>query len=328
MRAADRAPAERPPTISGDRVRSRSAAATRAASRVGGAVATLRPARFHGCSNRTTVTSLRGRWWASASRSRVSMPTPAPWLSSRVAIGRRARSVTSRPSPWGVSTSSSERVTAGSPPAAAARAARGRCWRRCRPPSRPGRPPAGRAPPARGGRAGSPSGCAGRATSPTGRRSTISGIRSWIAAHVVLGLGGDDGAGPPEPVRIVVVAGRVAPDLVQAGHREGAVVLRADEERLLARLALRGELLGGIPLEVAVGGQQAASDGEGPLERRLLGDRLHPGIDHPAADRRVLGPRRHQAPGQHPQLALGRLRCCPWTAGARRRRRPPWSAPR
>ena len=41
---------------------------------------------------------------ASASRSRVSMPPPAPWLSSSVATGRRARSVTSRASPCGVAT--------------------------------------------------------------------------------------------------------------------------------------------------------------------------------------------------------------------------------
>src|SRR6478736_248180 len=46
---------------------------------------------------------LRGRFLASVSRSAVSMPTPAPWLSSSVAYDERARSVTSRPSPWGVS---------------------------------------------------------------------------------------------------------------------------------------------------------------------------------------------------------------------------------
>ena len=90
---ADRAPADRPPTTSG--VRIRSFAPRRLARRRGsaGAVATLRPATRHGCSSRTTVTPWRGRCRASAARSRASMPPPAPWLSSSVANGCRARSV-------------------------------------------------------------------------------------------------------------------------------------------------------------------------------------------------------------------------------------------
>ena len=56
---------------------------------------------------------------------------------------------------------------------------------------------------------------------------------------------------------------RVLPDLVEPRHREHPTVLGADEERLLDRLALRVGAGGGVPLEVAVGGQQAAPLGEG-----------------------------------------------------------------
>jgi hypothetical protein len=103
---------------------------------------------------------------------------------------------------------------------------------------------------------------------------------------------------------VVVVASGVAPDLVEPRHREHPAVLGPDEERLLARLARLGLLLGGVPLEVAVGGQQAATAGERPLEGGLLGHGLHPGVDHPVADRRILGPGRHQPPPHDPQLAL------------------------
>ena len=93
-----------------------------------------------------------------------------------------------------------------------------------------------------------------------------------------------------------------------------------------------GQLLGGIPLVVAVGGQDRAPALEGPAVGRLLRDRLHPGVDHPAAHLGVLGPERHQPPGQHPQLPLGgRVLLAAVLvprAAARRRRRPPWSAPR
>ena len=80
---------------------------------------------------------------AKASRSAVSMPLPAPWLSNRVATGRGARSVTSRPSPWGVRIMRSlliavrascrhhAVVRTAHPRAAAARAAPARCCARC-----------------------------------------------------------------------------------------------------------------------------------------------------------------------------------------------------
>ena len=87
QRAAERAPAERPPTTSGVRAAQLVGGRDRPSSRVAGGVATLRPATRHGCSNRTTVIPLRGRCAASASRSRASMPPPAPWLSSSVADG-------------------------------------------------------------------------------------------------------------------------------------------------------------------------------------------------------------------------------------------------
>ena len=61
MRAAERAPAVRPPTTSGVRVRRLSAAATHAASRMAGAVATPLPATRQGCSSSTTVTPVAGQ---------------------------------------------------------------------------------------------------------------------------------------------------------------------------------------------------------------------------------------------------------------------------
>ena len=137
-RAAERAPAERPPTTSGVRTRSVLAAATSASSRVGGGVATLRPATRQGCSRSTTLTPWRGSRSASAWRSRAPMPPPAPWLSSSVTNGFRARWVTSRASPCGVATRRSTPVTPwppvrrpGRPRWAAARAARARCCGRC-----------------------------------------------------------------------------------------------------------------------------------------------------------------------------------------------------
>ena len=86
------------------RVRKALAAASRPSSSVRGGVATLRPATFHGCSSSTTVAPCRGRWCARASRSGVSLPLPAPWLSSTVTLGLRARWLTRRASPCGVST--------------------------------------------------------------------------------------------------------------------------------------------------------------------------------------------------------------------------------
>ena len=69
------------------------------------------------------------------------------------------------------------------------------------------------------------------------RRITI-GIRSWMwpaasVAWVVI----------TEQVRshavvVVAVLGRIAPDLVDAGHHQQAAVGAVDEERLLLRLAL------------------------------------------------------------------------------------------
>ncbi len=92
-----------------------SAPATSPSSSVGGGVAIRRPATFQGCSSRTTVKPRRGSRSASSSRSQVSMPAPAPWLSSRVARGLGARSVTSLASPCGVAIRRSVLVTDASP---------------------------------------------------------------------------------------------------------------------------------------------------------------------------------------------------------------------
>ena len=59
-RQADRAPAERPPRMIGVRTRMASTAARSPTSRVAGGVATLPPARRHGCSNSMTLTPCRG----------------------------------------------------------------------------------------------------------------------------------------------------------------------------------------------------------------------------------------------------------------------------
>ena len=75
---------------------------------------------------------------------------------------------------------------------------------------------------------------------------------------------------------------------------------RRDVERLLLAA------LGGVPLVVAVGGQQAAPLGERPPERRLLGHGLHAGVDQPGPDRRVLGPRRHEPPAHRAEQPYGR----------------------
>ena len=75
--------------------------------------------------------------------------------------------------------------------------------------------------------------------------------------------------------------------------------------------------LRGLPLaSVAVGDfchsyqpsrrHEAAPRTRRPWERRLLQHRLGPGVDHPHADLDVLGPARHQPPGEQPQLAHGR----------------------
>ncbi len=121
-------------------LRSVLAAAANAASSVAGGLATRLPRTRQGCSNRATLMSWRGSAAASASRSRVSMPRPAPWLSSRVATGvprtvgdQAAVAVRSRHHALG---RQGEAAGAASlrwrrPPAAAGPSARGRCCGRC-----------------------------------------------------------------------------------------------------------------------------------------------------------------------------------------------------
>ena len=51
-----------------------------------------------------------------------------------------------------------------------------------------------------------------------------------------------------------------------------------------------------LPLVEAVGRNQAPMLAKGGAERRLLGDRFGARVDHLRADRRILGPARHEAP--------------------------------
>ena len=136
------------------------------------------------------------------------------------------------------------------------------------------------------------------------------------AAERVLGDRRCDGARPQPRRRVLRVGVRGTPELVDAGHREDSAVLRVDVERLLLPLpadARPGSRPGDqpfavrrVPLEVAVGREQAAPLGERSLERRLLGHGLHPRVDHSRADRRVLGPRRDETPAHDPQLSCRR----------------------
>ena len=281
-----------------------------------------------------------GRVRASRTRSGASTPPPAPWVSTSIAIGRLARRTSSRASPLGVGTIRSTGISSPLPEGTSSR----------------GRSSSGRGSTSSGplfltldtsvetGNASSRPGAAGSSSASRSSLPFVARVEPGVVplrgehqrhpvvdvAERVLRAGGQHGAGPPEPRRVVLGLGRVAPDLVEPGHRQHATVGRPDEVGLLARLPGLGELLGRVPLEVAVRRQDRPPLLEGAAVGRLLGDRLHPGVDHPVADLGVLGPERHQPPGQHAQLAL---RSTPRTpsrrsADARRRRRPPWWAPR
>src|SRR3546814_14514924 len=103
-------------------------------------------------------------------------------------------------------------------------------------------------------------------------------------------------AGPPERTRVVRGQARIAPDLIEPGHCQHAIVAWTDEERLLLGLSVLAGLLGRVPLEVPVGRQQAATRSEGPPIGRLLGDRPHPRVYNPVPDRGPLGPGGDKAP--------------------------------
>src|SRR5690606_41621433 len=63
----------------------------------------------------------------------------------------------------------------------------------------------------------------------------------------------------------------------------------------------------GFPLEPSVGGDEAPPTSERVTERGFLRGRLRPRVDHAVADRRVLGPKRHEPPTHHPETADGGL---------------------
>ena len=53
-----------------------------------------------------------------------------------------------------------------------------------------------------------------------------------------------------------------------------------------------------LPFVEPISNYQASSSSERMSKRRLIGDRLGSGIDHPVADYRVIRPGRYQAPNQ------------------------------
>src|SRR6185503_11930016 len=79
------------------------------------------------------------------------------------------------------------------------------------------------------------------------------------------------------------------PAVPQPREEEGLAALLAEPER---HLAARG----GAPLVIAVDRHHAAAAAQQIAEHRPLGERLGAGIDRPPRGRRVLGPRRQQAP--------------------------------
>ena len=109
-----------------------------------------------------------------------------------------------------------------------------RCGR-CPPPARPRRAPAG---PAGSGRgcwravAGSSLEQSSQAACSSGGTST--GLRSWISPSRSVSLLGDDRAGPQPAVRVVVGQRRIAPQLVEPGHRQQPAVRVVQEVRDLA----------------------------------------------------------------------------------------------
>ena len=93
-----------------------------------------------------------------------------------------------------------------------------------------------------------------------------------------------------------------------------------------------------LPFVEAVGRKKAAMALERGAKRRLFGERFRARVDHPIADRRILGPARHEAPADVDEFALSRrlargrsarpasARCCSagaCAAGTARRRPAP-----
>ena len=62
-----------------------------------------------------------------------------------------------------------------------------------------------------------------------------------------------------------------------------------------------------LPFVKSVGRNETAPPFQGGPKGGLLVDALGPGVDHPAADRRILGPRGHQPPAEGPEGPAGTL---------------------
>ena len=117
----------------------------------------------------------------------------------------------------------------------------------------------------------------GRATRPRGRASRITGMRSCRVAIGRVGARREDRAGPQRALRR---------SPCQIDHRP-ANANGSWSSRVMWNGCL-GRAGGASPLVEAVGDDQAAVALEGAAEGRLLGGRLHAGIDHLRADRGVL----------------------------------------
>ncbi len=150
---------------------------------------------------------------------------------------------------------------------------------------------------------------------PTSRVASAS--RSWLAgvqpgrplfrrqddghpivdrSHRCVRCGRDD-RGAVQEASLGVVG--VLPRRPEPGDGQRLVVDSMDEHRLLEQFALgvhRTTLDAGLPFVEAVHRDDAPLRAEQPLERRLLGQGLGAGVDHPGTDLAILRPARHQTP--------------------------------
>ena len=129
------------------------------------------------------------------------------------------------------------------------------------------------------------------------------------AVQAGLGVGGDDREGRQPGLGVVAVRDATCRARTRRDRRSPPTLPSA---RWVKNGCLRG-----LPLASLTAGDFCHSyqPSAGTRQRRdaaalandaLLQHRLGPGVDHPHADLGVLGPARHQAPREQPQLAHGR----------------------
>ena len=129
-----------------------------------------------------------------------------------------------------------------------------------------------------------------RGSSTTGMRSWMGAIRSLalVVTMAQVAAAGAGGSGCAGWVGATLPTARRRPS---AGRRAGGWRRAASGRAAVASGAA-------LPLVEGVGRDEAAPAGQGGPVGGLLVDALGPGVDHPAADRRILRPRRHQPPAE------------------------------